>query len=155
MKPRGEKARAGRPGRPGYCLMLTVLLLLSGSSASGAGPERCSVCGMHIAKYPHTRYTIFTTDGKQQVTCGVQCGLSLHVHLKHTWKSATATDLFTNRPLDAKAAFYVFKSSVITDMAPGFIAFRSKDHAVKFVQAFGGNVATYDEALDLWKKQLE
>jgi len=137
------------------CAMVVLAALLAGVSASGGEPERCAKCGMHIVKYPHTRYTVYTTDGKQHITCGVQCGLSLHVRLKDAWKSATATDLFSNRSFDAKTGFYVFKSSVITDMAPGFISFRSREHAEKFAQGFGGRVVTYDEALELWKKQMD
>lgn len=130
-------------------------IMVAAGPASAAGPERCIVCGMHVAKYPHTRYTVHTTDGKQYVTCGVQCGLTLHVRLKDAWKFATATDLLSNRAFDATTGFYVFKSSVIADMAPGFIAFRSKEHAEKFAKGFGGRVLTYGEALELWKKQMD
>jgi len=130
-------------------------MAVAAAPAWAAGPERCIVCGMDVTKYPHTRYVVSTAEGKQHVTCGVQCGLSLHVRLKDAWKAATATDLFSNRPFDATTGFYVFKSSVITDRAPGFISFRSRDHAEKFVAAFGGRVVTYNEALDLWKKQMD
>jgi len=51
--------------------------------------------------------------------------------------------------------FYVYKSSVITDMAPGFIAFRRRSNAEKFAKGFGGQVVTYEEALEIWKKQMK
>lgn len=136
-------------------LVVVAIVTAAVASAWAAGPERCIICGMDVTKYPHSRYTVHISDGKQHVTCGVQCGLSLHLRLKDLWKSATATDLFSNRPFDAKAGFYVFKSSVITDMAPGFISFRARQHAEKFVAGFGGRVMTYDEALDVWKKQMD
>ena len=124
-------------------------------SAWAGGLERCIVCGMDVSQYPHTRYVVETTDGKKYPTCGVQCGLTLHLRFKETWKSATAADLLSNRPFDVKKGFYVYKSSVITDMAPGFIAFKKKEDAEKFAKGFGGQVVTYEEALEIWRKRME
>jgi nitrous oxide reductase accessory protein NosL len=117
--------------------------------------ERCIVCGMDVSKYPHTRYIVLTKDGKKYSTCGVQCGLTLHLRFGDKWKSATAADLLSNRSFDATKGFYVYKSSVITDMAPGFIAFKRKVNAEKFAKGFGGQVVSYDEALAIWKKRMK
>lgn len=145
-----------------YLKSIAVLLIFAGifciqffPTPFSWGGERCIVCGMDVSKYPHTRYTVRTTEGKEYVTCGVQCGLTLHLRLKDGWKSATATDLLSNRPFDVKEGFYVYKSSVITDMAPGFIAFKRKEDAEKFAKGFGGQVVTYEEALEIWKKQMK
>jgi hypothetical protein len=96
-----------------------------------------------------------TTEGEEFVTCGVQCGLTLHLRLKEKFKSATATDLFSNRSFDAQKGFYVYKSTVITDMAPGFISFITRANAEKFQKGFGGKVVTYQEALEIWKGQMK
>ena len=136
-------------------MIVTALILLAGISAQAGGPKRCIVCGMDVSKYPHTRFVVKTVDGKEYVTCGVQCGLTLHLRFKDKWKSATATDLLSNRPFKAQEGAYVYKSSVITDMAPGFIAFNRKANAEKFAKGFGGKVVTYDEALDIWRKQMD
>ena len=136
-------------------LALVTFLLTSGMSAWAGGIERCIVCGMDVSKYPHTRYVVETKDGKKYTTCGVQCGLTLHLRFKDTWKSATAADLLSNRPFDVKKGFYVYKSSVITDMAPGFIAFKRRGDAEKFAKGFGGQVVTYDEALKIWSKTMK
>ena len=85
----------------------------------------------------------------------MQCGLTLHLRFKNKWKSATASDLLSNRPFDVKKGFYVYKSTVITDMAPGFISFKRKVNAEKFAKGFGGRVVTYQEALEIWKKQMQ
>jgi hypothetical protein len=124
------------------------------TSAWAGGVERCIVCGMDVSKYPHTRYVVETTDGKKYTTCGVQCGLTLHLRFKDKWKSARAADLLSNRPFDVKKGFYVYKSSVITDMAPGFIAFKRRTNAEKFAKGFGGQVVTYEEALEIWGKRM-
>jgi len=141
-----------------YCafvlVFLLTLLFVSSHSAWADDVERCIVCGMAVSKYPHTRYAVETTDGKKYATCGVQCGLTLHLRFSDKWKSATATDLLSNRPFDVKKGFYVYKSSVITDMAPGFIAFKRQADAEKFAKGFGGQVVIYDEALEIWKKLM-
>jgi nitrous oxide reductase accessory protein NosL len=40
-------------------------------------------------------------------------------------------------------------------MAPGFIAFKRKAAAEKFAKGFGGQVVTYDQALEIWRKQMK
>jgi hypothetical protein len=110
---------------------------------------------MDVLKYPHTKYMVRTTEGEEFVVCGVQCGLTLHLRLKEIFKSATATDLFSNRSFDAQKGFYVYKSTVITDMAPGFISFITRANAEKFQKGFGGKVVTYQEALEMWKEQMK
>ena len=134
------------------CFMLIVLMspiLWSGEI------KRCQVCGMDISKYPHTKYVVTTKEGEEFSTCGVQCGLTLHLRLKEKFKSATATDLLNNRSFDAQKGFYVYKSTVITDMAPGFISFLTRVNAEKFQKGFGGKVVTYQEALEIWKDQMK
>ncbi|MCJ7685800.1 MAG: nitrous oxide reductase accessory protein NosL [Desulfobacteraceae bacterium] len=135
-------------------LLVFVAILLLASRLSVWAVERCIVCGMDVSKYSHTQYVVETSDGKKYTTCGVQCGLTLHLRFKDKWKSATASDLLSNRPFDVKKGFYVYKSTVITDMAPGFIAFKRKANAEKFARGFGGRMVTYEEALAIWKEQM-
>ncbi|MBA4393761.1 MAG: hypothetical protein C0407_09440 [Desulfobacca sp.] len=136
------------------CLPLFLLVLVH-SFTVAEEVRRCIICGMDVSKYPHTRYWVKTTSGEEYVTCGTQCGLSLHLQLNEKFKSAQATDLLSNRPIEARKAFFVYKSSVITDMSPGFIVFGVRKNAEIFTKGFGGQVVTYEEALALWKKQMQ
>jgi nitrous oxide reductase accessory protein NosL len=139
-----------------YGLALCFMLIVMMSPILWSGEiKRCHVCGMDVSKYPHTKYVVMTTEGEEFHTCGVQCGLTLHLRLKEKFKSATATDLLSHRSVDAQKAFYVYKSTVITDMAPGFIAFANKVNAEKFQKGFGGKVVSYQEALEIWKGQMK
>jgi hypothetical protein len=135
--------------------MLAGMILGLSASLGFADSERCMVCGMDVSKYPHTRYVVETTDGKTYTTCGVQCGLTLHLRFDKRWKKATAVDLLSNRSFDATKGFYVHQSTVITDMAPGFISFERKEDAEKFAKGFGGQIVTYKEALEIWRKQMK
>jgi len=137
-----------------FTLVMVTILLLSLQSWAGE-IKRCMVCGMDVSKYPHTKYVVRTTEGKEFVTCGVQCGLTLHLRLKEKFKSATASDLLSNRSFDAQKGFYVYQSTVITDMAPGFISFVTRANAEKFQKGFSGKVVTYQEALEIWKEQMK
>jgi len=132
-----------------------IIILLMNTIAWSGEIKRCQVCGMDVSKYPHTKYVVTTTEGKEFITCGVQCGLTLHLRLKEKFKSATAADLLSNRSFDAQKGFYVYKSTVITDMAPGFISFLTRVNAEKFQKGFGGKVVTYQEALEIWKDQMK
>ena len=128
--------------------------IMSALSWSGE-VKRCIICGMDISKYPHTRYVVTTTEGEEFMTCGVQCGLTLHLRLKERFKSAMALDLLSNRAFNAQLGFYVYKSTAITDMAPGFISFATRSNAENFAKGFGGQVVSYEEALKIWKKQMK
>lgn len=136
-------------GLIGVSLWCSVFPVLARNS------ERCIVCGMDVSMYPHTRYVVAAADGKKLMACGAQCGLTLHLRLGQKWKSATASDLLSNRLFDATQGFYVFKSSVITDMAPGFVSFKRRVDAEKFAKGFGGQVLDYDNAVELWKKRMQ
>ncbi len=136
-------------------ILCVIFIFLMNPLSWGGEVKRCIVCGMDILKYPHTKYAVTTTEGETFITCGVQCGLTLHLRLKEKFKSATAADLLSNRSFDAQKGFYVYKSTVITDMAPGFIAFVTRANAEKFQKGFGGKVVTYQEALEIWKEQMK
>ena len=115
-----------------------IIILLMNTIAWSGEIKRCHVCGMDVSKYPHTKYVVTTTEGEEFFTCGVQCGLTLHLRLKEKFKSATATDLLSNRSVDAQKAFFIYKSTVITDMAPGFIAFCDQDECREISERFWG-----------------
>ena len=134
-------------------LILNVVFLAG--SQVWADPQGCSICGMDLSKYTHVKYVVTETDGKTHTTCGVQCGLTLQIRLGDKFKSAMATDLITHKEVEASKAFYVYKSSVITDMGPGFVAFATKMNADRFQKGFGGKVVTYQEALGIWKEQMK
>lgn len=135
-------------------ILLTALTLFVGSQSHTLAKElsECLMCGMDLSKYTHVKYTVVDIKGKKYVTCGVQCGLLLQINLKNKFKSATMTDLLTHKSLPAEKGWYVFKSSVITDMGPGLIGFANKSRAEQFIKGFGGELVNYQQALDKAQK---
>ena len=92
-------------------------------------------------------------DGSATKTCGVQCGLTQQILHREKFKSAVAKDYFTGNIFDAQKGYFVFGSRILTDMAPGFIAFQSRSDAAKFQKESGGKVMRFDEALSAWTER--
>ena len=132
------------------CIVFVMMSLVLGHVSSALSDERpgCQLCGMYLSDYTHVKYTVVDTDGKEYVTCGVQCGLLLTLNLKNKFKSATMTDLFSHKTIPSEKGWYVFKSSIITDMSPGLIGFIKKSDAEKFIKGFGGELITYQQGLE-------
>ena len=131
-------------------IVLIVVSIVLGSTSLVFSEKRdgCLLCGMYLDEYTHVKYTITETTGKTYVTCGVQCGLILTLNLKEKFKSATMTDLLSHKIIPSEDGWYVFKSSVITDMSPGLIGFADKSRAEQFIKGFGGELITYQQALE-------
>ena len=123
---------------------LVAALWIAALAASAWAAGTCAKCGMDLSKHIHTRYETVLGDGSRVVTCGVQCGLLLEAAkgVQRAW----ATDFITGRRIDASRAWYVVGSGAVPDMAPGAIAFRSKDDAERFRRGFGGRVLGWAEA---------
>ena len=114
--------------------------------------EKCSMCGMDLGESLHVRFAIATRDGKEMAYCGAQCGLVTSIVMgSDNVKSMWATDFTTGKPVNAMDAWYVFKSTVITDMSPGLVAFKKKEHAEKFQKGFGGDLLDYENAIGTLK----
>jgi len=135
--------------------LLTVLscLLLTYGSINAAEPERCGQCGMELSKYLRTRYEITWSDGTVMRTCGVQCGLTQQLKHGDKFRSSVAKDYMTGKLFDARQGYYVFSSRVLADMAPGFIAFETKENADNFQKENGGKVLSFDESLAVWRER--
>ncbi len=135
--------------------ILFVSFLLTAVYAIAGDHPQCQLCGMDLNKYKHVRYTVTTVDKQQISTCGVQCGLLLQLNLAGKFDSATATTLFGHRTIPAQEAWYVYKSSIVTDMSPGFIAFSSEDRAIRFVKGYGGKVVDFKQAMHIVKNGFQ
>jgi hypothetical protein len=134
------------------CALLLIALplaqyVLKNNEAGKSG--RCGQCGMELSRFGKTRYEIYWIDGTMTTTCGVQCGLTQHFLHQNRFKSAVAKDYFDGSAFDARRGYYVFGSRVLSDMAPGFIAFRSLADAERFRAESGGEVLGFAEALSV------
>jgi copper chaperone NosL len=108
-----------------------------------------SYCGMDRAKFAHSRVLIIYDDNSTFGACSLHCAaIDLAVHIDKAPKSVLVGDYNTRQLIDAETAAWVIggnKMGVMSQRAKW--AFANKADAEKFVQAEGGQIATFDDAL--------
>ncbi|RJX28060.1 MAG: hypothetical protein C4531_12765 [Desulfurivibrio sp.] len=121
----------------------------TGQAAETAGRPGCRVCGMYIDEYQHTANELTYKDGRHTEACGMACLLRIVQDEggPDAFSSIMARDWESRELVPAAEATYVIGSRVIPDMMPGIIAFRSREAAQKFVDAEGGEVLDFHQAL--------
>ncbi len=109
----------------------------------------CPYCGMDRAKFAHSRVLVEYDDGSAFGACSLHCAaIDLAVHMDKSPKTVLVGDYNTKQLIDAEKATWVIggkKTGVMTQRAKW--AFADKAEAEKFVQAEGGQISTFDEAL--------
>ena len=109
----------------------------------------CPLCGMDRAKFAHSRVLIEYEDGSAFGACSLHCAaLDIAVHMDKSPKAVWVGDYNTKLLIDAEKATWVIggnKMGVMTKRAKW--AFADKAEAEKFVQAEGGQLATFEQAI--------
>ncbi len=129
-----------------FCSLLVIDVISPNEGVTGR--QECSVCGMWIDQYEHTRHLAITKDGKTIHFCNFACaakGMGLH---KDEIKTIKVADFITKSMTDANKAYYLEGSDI-----PGLtgyisrIAFASQTDAIGFQKRYGGRIVTLREAL--------
>ena len=98
----------------------TVFLLVMGVALAAAAPahaaekprEGCSVCGMWIDQYRHTRHVLVLRDRTQLTFCSLACAGKYLKEKASNVVSVQAADYLTADLVDARKASYVLGSDV-------------------------------------------
>jgi copper chaperone NosL len=141
-------------------LVIIVLFTLAGRSAlaqSDIDSHRdCANCGMDRKAYGFSRMLIQFEDGTEIGVCSLHCALmEIDAHQGRKVKVLLVADRNTRTLIDAEKAVWVLggkKNGVMTKRAKW--AFASKDAADKFIAAYGGKIASWDEALAAAREDL-
>lgn len=127
---------------------LAPLALAQSHDDVRAAPS-CTRCGMDREKFAHSRMLVEYEDGTSVGLCSVHCGaVELAVALDRTPRAIRVADHGTRKLVDAEKAVWVLGGSV-----PGVMtrrakwAFEQRAAADAFVQANGGTVVAFDEAM--------
>ena len=140
-------------------LMLMLLLLMAVGSAVAhdkiEDPRSCQQCGMDRGVYAHSRMLIAYADGSQRGTCSLHCtAIELNGHRDKKVATLQVADYYSKKLTDARKATWVIggrKQGVMTSIPKW--AFASKGQAVRFIEANGGRLAAFKEALALAEKE--
>lgn len=119
----------------------------------GENKTSCSRCGMKLPMWYKTNHAAKTVVGKVYQYCSIHC-MAEHKHSEAT-SDEQVVDVTSLKFIDAHQAFYVIGSSKKATMSKvSKYAFASKEDAMKFIEANGGTLATYDEALQAAQKDF-
>lgn len=109
----------------------------------------CPYCGMDRAKFAHSRMLLEYENGTSTGLCSLHCAvLDMALKLDQAPSKIWVADYRTHVLIDAEAATWVIggeKPGVMTRRAKW--AFKERQQAEEFIKEFGGNLATFDEAV--------
>ena len=131
-----------------FCMFSASLLFAQAQEDIQKQPS-CKYCGMDRAKFAHSRMLLEYDDGTAVGTCSIHClAVDLALNIDKTPKSIQVGDYGTKNLIDAEKAFWVVggsKMGVMTKRAKW--AFEKKEDAQKFLAQYGGQSATFDQAM--------
>lgn len=137
-------------------LLLVSIICLVSVPLAGAAPfpdvlqsPSCRYCGMDRAMFSHSRMVIEYEDGSNVATCSLHCAaIELANTIDKSPRHLLVADYDTKALIDAEKATWVLggsKKGVMTRQAKW--AFADKGAAERFIQANGGKIASFEEAI--------
>ena len=108
----------------------------------------CSVCGMWIDQYMHTRHVLTEPDGTKISFCSFTCAARFMKTHEVDVKQLQVADYLTTELVGAKDGFYLVESDAPPVMSyTSIIAFATRESAEKFQKVHGGRIMTFDEVV--------
>mgnify|MGYP001237747527 CR=1 FL=1 len=108
---------------------------------------QCAVCHRPIQDY--LSYRLILADGTIEHTCCCHCGLIRHFQKSNQVIQAICTDFLLHTTISAVSAHFVLGTTIDCQCCqPQVLPFDKKEDADKFVKGFGGEVYTFDEAMN-------
>lgn len=118
----------------------------------------CRYCGMDRRLYDYSRMLVEYADGTSAPTCSIHCSaIDLALNPGKTLKAVMVGDYRTKQRIDAQRAWWVIGGDRYGVMSlRGKWAFADKGHAGEYIQEHGGNLGSFDDALnaafeDMWE----
>jgi copper chaperone NosL len=139
----------------GLNLLAVVLILLISNFTFAQNQEdiekyaACAMCGMDRQQFAQSRILVTYVDGSTVGTCSIHCmAKALSLNTGKIPQTIEVGDYNTKNLIDAKKAFWVIGGKIpgVMTATPKW-AFEKKSDAEAFIQANGGNPATFDDTL--------
>jgi nitrous oxide reductase accessory protein NosL len=138
-----------------YMLMLAAFLLAAGAAVAVGQMEdikehpSCVYCGMDRGKFSTSRMLIKYSDGTEAATCSLHCtALDLAINVGRSPAKIMVADYDTGELVDAERSSWVLggeKPGVMSRRAKW--AFSGKEGRGGFIEAHGGAMVSFEEAL--------
>lgn len=94
-------------------------------------------------------YRLILPNDKIEVACCAHCGLLRHKQIEDKVVQAICSDFLRQTTISAHLASFIMDTSIdIGCCQPQVLAFEWKEHAEKFVKGFGGQIYSFQEAID-------
>ena len=110
----------------------------------------CFYCGMDRAKFAHSRMHVEYDDGSALGTCSIRClAVDMALFIDKAPVTLRVGDFNTKKLIDAEKAYWVIggdKTGVMTKRAKW--AFENKKDAEAFIGDHGGQLASFEEAIE-------
>ncbi len=139
-------------GKRGMMALAVALLIGLVGTAFGAeaGRPGCRLCGMYLDLYPRTVAQATDKAGQTESVCGVADLIRLVSEAggPNAFSRIVVHDFASGAEVAAAEASYVIGSDMVPDMIPNLIAFGDQAAAEKFRQEHGGEIITFDQALN-------
>jgi len=132
-------------------IILWINFLLSPSSNVKAKeePRWCPLCGMSLKMYHQTNNRLTLLDGTKVQTCSIFCAAQVYEKRPTEIDRWEVVDYETKGWIDARNAHWLVGSDIPGVMtAISKIAFSKLDGAQKYQKDHGGNLGTFDDALN-------
>lgn len=134
--------------------LITVLLFSTLLYAAEQWDQKqhpiCNFCGMNRVKFPTVRMLLAYKDQEAVATCSLHCtACALSLSFDNQPTTIKASDFNSHQLIDAKTATWVVggeKPGVMTSRAKW--AFGDRNAAEQFVNAYGGNIVDFEQALE-------
>ena len=131
-----------------FFLTFLSLVYCASNAVAEEAREECSLCGMWIDQYMHTRHVLTEEDGEQISFCSVTCAAR---HIKRSGEDVQhleVADYLTAELVNVESAFYLLGSDAPPVMSyTSIIAFKSLAEADNFRKLHGGKIMTFAEVL--------
>ena len=132
-----------------FVITLSAVALCSLPHLAAGDDEACFYCGMKRSAQGHSWMVIEYDGGPSGGFCSLHCAsIDLVLHRERTPIRILVADYFQKNLIEADRAHWVIggaKAGVMTTRAKW--AFERKEDAKKFIDEYGGKLATLDAAL--------
>jgi nitrous oxide reductase accessory protein NosL len=134
-------------------LFLSFALLLPVPAPAASDIEEipsCQYCGMDRKQFSKTRMLVEYEKGSKIGVCSIHdVAVDLAGSISKTIKTIWVSDYVSDKLVDAETAVWVIGADLPGVMSKkSRLAFEQKDDALAFQKEHGGEITTWDEAID-------